>query len=315
MKKKFYLSSNINELNISLTAYRALLVLGMLMERPLSREEIANILKENRITSKSFSLDTVRVTINTLKAAGCRITRPTLKNNYKYTLVSHPFRIEFSNTQLNCLNAIRNNLVQLGDWQLILTINDFYNKIVSKTQSESKMEIIRNAEPLIEIDKNMLKIISESSAKNKELIIDYCSSENGVEELRIIADRIFYEEGRLYLWCYSYKYDSYSYIRIDKIKTIKSISLSAKTINKSSYLATYNVKGDSMLVFKPAQNERIIDQDDKKILVEADVLNEFKFIQRLLLLGTDFSLVSPDLLKKKLISKLKSIKQGYSYEN
>lgn len=312
MKKNISLNTNIKELNISLTAYRSLLVLGLLMVKPLSREEIANVFKENVITAKSFSLDTVRVTINTLKASGCRISRPTLNNNYKYHLISHPFRIEFCDSQLECLNAIRNNLVQLGDWQLILTINDFYNKIVSKTQNESKMEIIQNLEPLSEIDKNILKIISESSVKNKELLLEYHSSENGPEELKVIGDRIFYEDGKLYLWCYSYKYDTYSYLRIDKIKAIKSISLHPKLIIKNSYVARYSVKGDSMFVFKPTQNERIIQKTDKKILVEVDVLNEFKVIQRLLLLGTDFKLISPDSLKKKLISKLNSIKQGYT---
>lgn len=311
MKKANSLINDINELNISLTAYRALLVLGLLMENPLSREEIANIFRENKITSKSFSLDTVRVTINTLKASGCRISRPTMKNKYKYSLLFHPFRIEFSDSQLDCLNEIRNNLVQLGDWQLILTINDFYRKIISKTQNESKMEIIQNAEPLYEVDKSILNTIVEGSVKNKELLIEYHSSQNGIEELRVISDRVFYEDGKLYLWCYSYKYDTYSYLRIDKIKAIKSISLHSKVINNTSYIARYFIKGDSMLVFNPAQNERIIEKTDKKILVEADVLNEFKFIQRLLLLGADFSLVSPDSLKKKLISKLKSIKQGY----
>ena len=124
MSKKHLINSNASELNISLTAYRALLVLGLLMDRPMSREEIVNIFKCNNITSKSSSLDTVRVTINTLKAAGCTISRPTSKNNYKYVLLYHPFRIDISDEQIDCLNKIRNNLVQLSDWKLILDIND-----------------------------------------------------------------------------------------------------------------------------------------------------------------------------------------------
>jgi predicted DNA-binding transcriptional regulator YafY len=47
------------------------------------------------------------------------------------------------------------------------------------------------------------------------------------------------------------------------------------------------------------------------IMVEAEVLNEFKLIQRLFMLGTDFDIISPYSLKRQVISKLKTIKQGY----
>ncbi len=311
MGRKNLLNSNVNDLNISLTAYRALLVLGMLMEKPMTRDEIASVFQSNHLICKSSSLDTVRVTINTLKAAGCMISRPTSKNDYKYILLSHPFRIEISDEQIEAMNQIRNNLVQLGDWQLILDINAFYNSVVSKTQNYAKMELVKNAEPLLEIDKTILKNLSDKSVKSREIVIDYDSPEFGLEELKIIGDRIFYEDGKLYLWCYSYKYNSYSYIRVDKIKAIKSISMISKSIDKDSYTAIYKLRGDSISTFSLEHNEHILEEKDSEILVEADVLNEFKFIQRLLSFGIDFEIITPDSLKTKLISKLNSVKQGY----
>ncbi len=311
MRKKPILSSGANEMNISLTAYRSLLVLGLLMEKPMSRDEIANVFKCNHITSKSFSLDTVRVTINTLKAAGCVISRPTCKNEYKYVLLSHPFRIEISDEQIDCLNQIRKNLSQIGDWQLVLSINDFYNNVVAKTQNESKIELIKNAELLIEIDKTVLKTLSAKSIKNKELIVKYDSPEFGEEELKIIADKIFYEEGKLYLWCYSHKYDSFSYLRVDKIKEVSVVSIASKAIKREEYTVVYKIKGDSFQIFKPEPTERIIERNGSYLVIEALVYNEFKLIQRLLSFGADFYLISPDSLKSKIISKLKTIKQGY----
>ena len=39
--------------------------------------------------------------------------------------------------------------------------------------------------------------------------------------------------------------------------------------------------------------------------------NEFCFIQRILLLGSDFKINSPEFFREKLINKLKLIQKGY----
>ncbi len=311
MKKRPANSSILSELNISYTAYRALFVLGLLLEKPRSRKELVDLLKMNEITSKYFSLDILRFTMNSLKASGCIITRPNVRNGFVYTLISHPFRIEIPDAQLECLNMLRNNLLQLGDWQLILKINDLYEKIVSKTNNDEKVSYIKISEPFADIDKKILEKLIKSNIKNREISLIYNSARHGMENLRIVADSLICENGRLYLWCYLFKYESFAYLRVDRIKVIESISLYSKPVRAKSYKAQYTVSGDSVVVFREEQNERIIERDDKSILVEVEVINEFKLIQRLMLLGSDFNVVSPDFLKKDIISKLKSIRQGY----
>ncbi len=311
MRKKTLIRPVLNELNISLTAYRALFVLGLLIEKPRSRQKIVEMLRLNELTSRYATLETVRVTINTLKAAGCLISRPTTKNGFEYSLISHPFRIEIPKIQLTCLNIVRHNILQLGDWKLILKINDLYEKIVAKTHNDEKITYIKNSEPFRDVDREVLHTLSSSCIKNKEVNIIYNSSQFGLEKLQLVTDKLVCENGRLYLWCYLYKYNSYAYLRVDRIKSISSISLHPKTIKKEVFVAKYVVKGDSITTFKPEEGEKIIERTDKYLLVEASVLNEFKFIQRLLQLGFDFQLISPEYLKEDIICKLRSVKQGY----
>lgn len=312
MQNKISSKKNTKELNISITAYRALLALSLLLEKPLTREEITKAFKDNPITAKSFSLDTIRVTLNTLKAVGCMISRPTSKNNYRYVMFSHPFGFELTEEHIKCLSLIRLNLIHLGDWQLILSTNDLYKKIASITRNINCIEMINNTEPMLDIDKKLLKSLTKYASNKNKIIIEYLSPENGIEDLEIIIDKINYESDKLYILCYSYKYNNYSYLRVDKIKSVKNVSKESHIIKKENYKATYMVKGDSISTFQPVAGEKILEKNQNYILIEAEVTNEFKFTQRLLLFGQDFNLKSPDSLKEKLIRNLQALKQGYS---
>lgn len=307
-------TDNIIESNISVTAYRALLVLGLLMTRPYSRDEIVKVLKNNPITSRSFSLDTVRVTINTLKASGCMISRPTPKNNYCYTLISHPFGFGISKPQAECLNFVRKNLVNLEDWRLILAINDFYNRIAGKTNDLEIIQLFKNAEPLSDVKKDVLKVLSKETLKGKEVTISYESSNYGLEDLVIIPDKIFYENSKLYLWCFIKKYNDCTYLRFDKIKEVKVVGVEPQVVEKKVYQAFYKIGGDSALTYRPMQNEFDFNRNEDLIEVNVEVENEFKFVQRLLSFGADLIDVKPVSLKKKILFKLEKLLKEYEDE-
>ena len=81
---------------ISLTGYRTLFVLRLLLEKSRTIDELVEILSHNELASKSISKDTIRLTINTLKNAGCNIKRPCKTNGYKYEILSHPFTLYIS---------------------------------------------------------------------------------------------------------------------------------------------------------------------------------------------------------------------------
>ena len=73
-RQKTFLDKN-KKTWISLTGYRTLYVLKLLIEKSRSIDELVDLLKSNPYTNKSVSKDTVRLTINTLRSAGCNISK------------------------------------------------------------------------------------------------------------------------------------------------------------------------------------------------------------------------------------------------
>ena len=83
------------------------------------------------LTNNSLSKDTIRVAINTLKNAGCNISRPTKANDYRYELISHPFTLSLSENELNIFLRLRNKMINEMDWQEVFELNALYEKIIS----------------------------------------------------------------------------------------------------------------------------------------------------------------------------------------
>ena len=100
-----------NKSVICLTAYKAYILLYYLMKTPLTLDEIISIFRANKIINKEFSKDTIRITINTLRASGCNIAKPTSETQNRYVLKKHPFGIKVSEKQIEALVKIRSGIL------------------------------------------------------------------------------------------------------------------------------------------------------------------------------------------------------------
>ena len=109
------LKSKTNIYKISLTAYRAVKLLELLIEKPCSGDDIIEYFKQDNITENCANKDTLRITLNSLKAVGCQIKRPSVKTNYCYVLENYPFKICLSKENLTILDKIRNNILNMRD--------------------------------------------------------------------------------------------------------------------------------------------------------------------------------------------------------
>ena len=110
---------------------------------------------------------------------------------------------------------------------------------------------------------------------------------------------------------YIFKYEKFSQLDIGRITKINSVSLNKKIDYIESYEVEYKLEGNSMITFVENPNEKIIEKKENYIIVKANVTREFCFIQRLLLFGSDFKIISPDFFKQKIIDKIMQIKKWY----
>lgn len=296
---------------ISITGFRTLLLFISLLEEPRSIKELIEIVKSHDVTEKSASKDTVRVTLNTLKAAGCEIGRPTKTNGYKYSLIKHPFVMQLTQKEVDSLLLIRERMANELSWRKVLLLNSFYKKFFSLTYNEKYIELEKNSRPLFGMDMDILKVISNPEIIGKKVNLTYDSPEFNIEDIEVIPQKLIYENTRLYLWCYSYKYERISILNAERIKKINSVDMTKAEINSNKYEVEYEIFGSSAKEFKLENNETILEKTNNSIKVKANVANEFWFIQRILLFGTDFKIISPYFFKEKLINKLKLIQKGY----
>ncbi len=308
MKENLSLKSGYS--NISLTAYRAIKILKLLMEKPSTSAEIIEMLKQDEITMRSVSDDTLRVTINSLKAVGCKITRPCPTNNYQYNLLLHPFKVKFNSAEIAILAQIRQYFLDNSKWKTVIELNRFYDLIFAPHCDEENLNLLNKDRPFRKVKPEILQIFYEEKPVKKELVMTYATSSKKVEKINISAEQIFCEAGKLYVIGWYYKRNSFSYFNAEKILEIHSI-LPKRDIEKKSIKVIYKVLEEEAAIFKCNSDERIIKQCENEIIVECLATSEFKIIQRLLSFGSDFELMEPTYLRDCLLEKLSKIRARY----
>lgn len=297
--------------NISITAYRAIKILMLLIDSPYSATELSEALKSDEITCRSTSDDTLRVTINSLKAVGCEISRPTLKNGYKYILKNHPFKIKFTEKQINILNKIRKGFLLKNDWQMVLKLNDLYDKIANFSGQDSVKNLVNHKKPFGNIKPEIKELLINGEISNKEIVMTYIKRGKTQEAKNIITGKVFCESGQLYIWAWNSKYNKYSYFKVENILKIHSLKPTKQKLQTTEYKAIYKVFGQETKTFKCTEEEKIVKSDKNSITVEYSVISEFKFFQRLLSMGEYFEIIEPDFVKQRLYDKLTEIEKRY----
>lgn len=311
------LKSNLQEeecsINISKTAYRALLVAKLLSTKPMNKEEIIEELKNNPITKNSSSFDSFRLTLNTLKALGCEFNRPSILNHYTYFMTKSPFGLEIKDYEADILNNIRQNLTYFNDWQLLFKINLLYRKIAKLSNNENTEEIFLNHEPLRNIKLTLFLELLSLTKDKRTIEIQYKSGSSDNSRLKIKLDHILYENGHLYFCAYTYKHNEYAYLEVENLKNINKIYMNEEfNENENPLIARYKINSSITKEFILNTNEKIIEQNKNYTIIEATVYSKFIFLQRILSFGNQCELLSPQNLREELINKLKQIHKRYS---
>ncbi len=312
METKHLQSEKEKKVWISITAFRTLVILKTLLEGGKTVNQLVEILKNQAYLNKAVSKDTVRVAIKTLKSAGCEIVRPSKANKYLYELTYHPFHLNIDKEELEALITLRERLSQDFSWQEVLILNDLYDRIFALTFNNEQMNFISESKPLVNVNKSILMELANPKIYGKKISIQYYSPEFGLEDIDVIPKRLSYNNGKLYLFCFSFKYNKTSMLNIERIVRINKIDVSESFETENSYSVTYKLKGNSFGAYTKADYEEIIEQTNDSVTVRAKVENEFLFIQRILMFGADFKIISPDFFREKLIDKINTIRRRYT---
>lgn len=294
----------------------------LLLEEPRNKNELLDFFSKDPIINKGLSKDTVTITVNTLRAAGCIISRPTQRTNNKYVLKTYPFTINYTKDHVEALQSLRESIVTLNDWELLLSLNKLYTKLAKFAPDDESKYTLLHQHPLDNVNLGLLKELILFTKIKKHTNISYDSPKNGIEDLDFIPEHITFESAKLYVWGFCKKYNEIAYLRVDKIKRINLVTFSSAPseipeIQTPSTYVEYQIKGYSALMYIENKSEIIINSDPKakySLTIGANVSNKFNFIQRILSYGTDCKIITPNSFKKEVLDTLRSIKAGYNDE-
>lgn len=310
------------ENNLSKTGYRALFLLLKLIEGPKTTEELISLVSVDPILKNDISKDTITVTINTLRKAGCVITRPTWKSGSKYILKAHPFVAKLTKENINTLQTLRKSISTLGDWQLLILVNKFYAKIAHLAPDDESRDLLLYKHDLKDVNYQVLNELILYCKLKKTINFCYDCPEHGREDIDFAPEKITFENEKLYVWGYHQKHGKVCFLRVDKISQIcllTDINFEEKSYlpDKSTGCITYKLKGYSAMMYGENNNEIIICCDSKSeypLTIKAYIENQFNFFQRILSYGTDCVISAPESAKRDFMQVLKNIKEDYINE-
>ncbi len=306
--------------NISKTGYRALFLLMKLIESPKSRSELLECFSKDPLIAKDLSKDTVTNTINALKKAGCIISRPTKKTENNYVLKSHPFCSKFSAEEIDALQAFRKSMITLSDWRMLIDLNNLFGKCCEFAPDQESIEILLHNPQFGKVRPRVLSALAILTHSPHILNIVYNSPKNGPENLDIIPHFLGFQNEKLYIWCYNFKYNDTAFLRVDRVLEINSFEDNKEIVTEKDkfvekqFKAFYELKGGSALTYMEGVGEKIIKNvknEEYPLKIEVTVKNKFNLIQKLLSYGTDCRIIGPDSLKADFLEALRNVKAGY----
>lgn len=310
--QSFLANNTVNWNLMSLTGYRTLVILQALIEFPKSNDELNDYLFGNQYIKEKFSSDTLRIYINSLRAIGCDITSANKTNDRKYHLISHPFEYTITKNQAKSISKLYKTMYNKIDILQVIEFENLLKKIITLIKNQSIETILEDALILRNIDFNILNDLIAYCKSKTQIILLYNSPKNGNKKIEVITDKLEFKSDKLYLWCDNITHDEYSYLPLERILDILGIRMRKTEIIRTAVekKVVYELY-DKNNTYYPEKNEKILSNEENKIIIEYTYKNEFEAIQKFLSLGESCNIIKPHNLKQRILDKLKLMEQNY----
>ena len=295
----------------SSTGFRTLILLDLLLREPLTKGEIIERLSKNPYIT-NISKETLRLDINTLKAAGFEIQNTGKANKYRYKINWSPIQFNLTRKELNVLLRTKEALIKLSNWEYIVRLYGLFEKITPLIKDENDINELMNFHQFSNIDFKTLKELNALSAKKKEVILLYNSPNSGIKEIQIKLKGIKYNGSKLYITGISKNYTGSTILRADNIiKTIKMLNTkeSLKKPAVKKIICKITPEGRNATGF--LDEEKILKETKNYIEIELKSDNDFMAVQRLLSFGDGLISIKNKDIERKYTDALKEILKKY----
>lgn len=295
---------------ISMTGARALVMLVILLESPKTFEEIRDYMVESKIMEKGYSVDTVRIDVNTLKAIGCDISKATKRTNHKYILRSHPFRLFTNNSEISALQKVYDKMLKTMTADRIVLFHDLLNKIASLVDDYDLSEQLRGISILKQENIPVLKNLIEKCKKHNRVVLEYQPPySEDYKKYDITIEKLAIRNRKLYVYCFNHSTNKRMFLNTSRIRSVISSIFNRDTTFSSDIRISFELKNYKSVDLE--DNEVVIEEKGDNAIIEGRYFNQFIALQRILSFAGDCTVIAPDYVKAVIINKLKEMRSLY----
>lgn len=295
---------------ISLTGMRAIVMLGLLIVRPRSLDELREAFIELNIMERSHSDDILRIDMNTLKYMGCEISRACPKTDFKYVLTKHPFELKINPNEIVLLKRIYNKVKQTADLPLLIEFHELFNKIATFVFTEETKEALLGISILKYFDMALLKDLMLDCKHKRKLSLVYKKPTSKIPEFKnIVADSIEFKNDKIYLFGCDSRDERPTMLNVKRIRRVDFRDFKSSNIEPKTFKVLFHLKGFG--IDEIEDSEKILSTDESGYIVEGSYYNDFIAAQRMLFFGVDCTVIEPLDFKNNIIQKLKEMRQNY----
>lgn len=310
--KEFVKTQKVTYNLMSFTGFKSLLIFSLLAEGPKSYEEISQYIYNHPYLREKISIDTLRVYINSLRRLGCEVKRVRGEDKIsRYVITKNPFELKLTPEQIQSVIKVYKSIVKTMDINEIVAMEHFFEKIGGYIKNDEFIAEMRKISMLKDIDIKLLEDLIDCCDKKEQIIISYNSPNSGEKDIELTADKIEISNGKIYLYGTGLEYMQYGSFLVSRIYKIKEIKLN-KTIpdNLNNFKIIYKLECEPEKI-QLNENEKIIEKQKNKTIIEMNTSNDFLARQRLLEFGPLCTILEPESFKNDFIKLLKDMKAGY----
>lgn len=310
-------------------AYRVLRLLEWLVEKKHTLEELNARFREEPLTLKTLSPDTVGLYINTLRQVGCQINRPSKRNQYAYELVYQPFGLRLTVHQAKVLADLKDLGAQCDSisifWAIQQFLHNFPNHCTPMTQERLKLGGLSQSR-MVEYDNQLGKVSAlEATVQREQLLwVTYHSPVKGRERFYFLPTQMYYEEGALFLQGVQKSRKDPVVLRLDRIE--KAEGIDSPTPAESRLLQaliqeSQKPQSEVMVRIYEAPHpdcvrwnmeEAVYQETPTQLLVKLQSNDWFRIRQKILTLGKPFEVLAPQEFRREVATVLDEMEACYA---
>ncbi|MBR1776794.1 WYL domain-containing protein [bacterium] len=295
---------------ISLTGLRAIVLIGLLMERPRSLDEIKQAFVEYNIMDEDNSSDILRIDLNTLRAMGCQISRADKKTGNKYVLLKHPFELNITTDEVNLLRKAYRKLKNTSNIKTLIGYDRLFKKLAYYVGDNSVKEEILGLSVLKSLNTDLITELLEDCKLKMEIHLEYKSPvHEKILEMQVEAKDLVFKNDKVYVYAFDINKKEAVTLNVSRILKIIFRKSGEGNDNINPKIIEFKLKyfGVNGLL----DCEKIISENSGGYLIRGEYHNDFVAMQRILSFGSDCTVVSPTDFRDEIIQKLKKIREIY----